>query len=279
MRVARWNGSTWLDIGRHALDQIVDAQGQTTARDLSIASDRKGGMWLLRRASKQRGSELAIARWDGTEWTAVPSPGGPQSKDPNVWSASMIVRNDAPIVAWSQADASENHYLYVSEWSAGNRWTARISGLHLVEGFSNVTDVKLALGAGHSLLVSWDEPGKDKRSTRMVQAYACAAGEMPLTPPASIVERDTWPTTVDQAARQIAGALNEESKALVRGTKKEELFRYNFDWGMGIRNALGLWRGNDKLLDSCGNGTKADPESCSAVIIEAVWTVLQAPKL
>jgi hypothetical protein len=47
---------------------------------------------------------------------------------------------------------------------------------------------------------------------------------------------------------------------------------------MGIRNSLGLWRGNDKLLASCGFGAKADPEACSMVIIEAVWTLLQAQK-
>ena len=69
----------------------------------------------------------------------------------------MILRNDAPIVAWSQSDATDNHHLFVSEWAAGDRWTARLSGLHLVEGVSNVTDVRLAAGDGQTLFVSWDE--------------------------------------------------------------------------------------------------------------------------
>jgi len=47
---------------------------------------------------------------------------------------------------------------------------------------------------------------------------------------------------------------------------------------MGIRNSLGLWRGNEKLLESCGQGKRVHPDECSMVIIEAVWTILQAPE-
>jgi hypothetical protein len=95
----------------------------------------------------------------------------------------------------------------------------------------------------------------------------------------STVERDTWPTTVDEAARRIVEALDNESKARVRATSKDQLIQYHEGWGMGIRNSLGLWRGNEKLLESCGRGKRVDPERCSMVIIEAVWTLLQtSPK-
>jgi hypothetical protein len=149
--------------------------------------------------------------------------------------------------------------------------------VHLVEGVSNVMDVKLAAADGRSFFVSWDEPGKDKRNTRMIQVYSCAPGETPASPPTSIVERDTWPTTVDEAARRIVAQLDDKSKELVRATAKEQLIKFYSDWGRGIRNGLGLWRGNKKLLESCGRGTKADPEACSMVIIETVWTLLQRP--
>jgi hypothetical protein len=82
---------------------------------------------------------------------------------------------------------------------------------------------------------------------------------------------------VDEAARQIVAALDDESKVRVRATKRDQLIEYNFGWGMGIRNSLGLWRGNDKLLESCGRGMRIGPEECSMVIIEAVWTLLQTP--
>jgi hypothetical protein len=280
VRVARWDGSTWRDIGRDTLEKIVATQGPTVLREISLAVDTRGHAWVLRLAAKEsRGASLTLARWDGRGWTVVPAPRGPAGKDSTVWSASMILRNDAPIVAWSQSDATDNHHLYVSEWAASDRWTARLSGLHLVEGISNVTDVRLTAGDRRTLFVSWDEPGTDKRRTRLVQAYACAAGETASSPPKSNVERDTWPTTVDEAAGRIVGELDFESKERVRSTKKDQLAQYYyFGWGTGIRNSLGLWRGNEKLLESCGGGKKADPEACSMVIIETVWTLLQAPK-
>lgn len=279
VRVVRWNGSTWVDVGRDTLKGISAAQGRSLAREISLGAGSNGHVWVLRLARKSRpGSALALARWDGTSWNEVPAPRGPEGKDSTAWSASMILRNDAPTVAWSQADATDNHLLYVSEWAPGNRWTARLSGLHLVEGISEVTDVQVAAADGGSLFVSWDEPGKDQRSTRVVHAYPCAPGETPAAPLKSTVERDTWPTTVDEAARLIAGELDDESKARVRTTKKDQLIEFHHGWGTGIRNSLGLWRGNEKLLESCGRGKKVHPDDCSMVIIEAVWTLLQAPK-
>jgi hypothetical protein len=279
LRVARWDGAKWLDVGRRSLDKIVAAQGATATREVSIAIDGKGHVWVLRLASRQPGNAaIALTRWDGAEWASIAPPSGPAGKDSTAWSGAMIMRNDAPVIAWSQANETDNRHLYVSERTAVDRWSPVVSGLHLVEGVSNVDDVKLVAGAGRNLFVTWDEPGKDNRSTRGVELYPCATGEKPSSPPTSIVERDTWPTTVDEAARRIAGALNAESRERVRTTKKEQLIQYHHDWGMGIRNSLGLWRGNEKLLLSCGGGKPTHPDDCSMVIIEAVWTLLQAQK-
>jgi hypothetical protein len=126
-----------------------------------------------------------------------------------------------------------------------------------------------------SFFVSWDEGGKDDRRTRLVQAYACAHGETPAAPPKSEVERDTWPTTVDEAARRIFVELDAKSKERLHSTGKRDLISYLDGWGTGIRNAFGLWRGNEKLLASCGHGKRAGPEECSMVIMEAVWTLVQ----
>jgi hypothetical protein len=140
---------------------------------------------------------------------------------------------------------------------------------------SNVSDVGLARGDQDSFFVAWDEGGDDGRRTRLVQAYACAAGESPATPQASVVERDTWPPTVEAAARRIAASLDDQSRARVRSTKKGDLILFHHGWGTGIRNSLGLWRGNDKLLASCGHGKPVHPDDCSMVNIEAVWALLQ----
>lgn len=277
VRVARWNGSAWRDVGRESLEKVIAVQGTTAMRELSLSLDSKGRAWVLRLAHQPSGPELALARWDVDRWMAVPQASGPRGTPAKVWSASMILQRDAPLVAWSQTDPTDNHHLYVSTWAMGDVWTSQLSDLHLVEGVSNVMDVKLAAGDGRSFFVSWDEPGKDKRNTRMIQAYVCAPGETPASPPASIVERDTWPTTVDEAARRLVAQLDDKSKELVRTTAKDQLIRFYEGWGRGIRNSLGLWRGNEKLLESCGRGKKVDPEACSMVIIEAVWTLLQAP--
>jgi hypothetical protein len=168
--------------------------------------------------------------------------------------------------------------VFLAEWAAADRWITRLSGLHLVEGVSNVRDVRLVAGDRDTFFVSWDEPGNDWRRTRLVHAYPCAPGETPAAPPKSTVERDTWPTTVDEAARRIVAALDNESKARLRALSDDQLIQYHFSLGMGIRNSYGLWRGNDKLLESCGHGdgAKVDPDACSGIIIEAVWRLLHA---
>jgi hypothetical protein len=86
-----------------------------------------------------------------------------------------------------------------------------------------------------------------------------------------------WPATVQEAAQRVASELDAQSKERVRTTKKDDLIQYHFGWGMGIRNQFGLWRGNHKLLNSCGNGEAIHPDECSMIIIEAVWTLLQSP--
>jgi hypothetical protein len=274
LRVARWDGSAWLDVGRDALQKLAAAKGSTARPSLVV--DGMGRAWVLWLASKrERESSLALARWDGASWTGVPEPRTPGGREATVWSAAMILRGGVPIVGWSQSDETDNHRLYAAEWVAGDRWRARLSGLHVVEGVSDVRDLRLAAGDERSFFVSWDEQGKDGRRTRLVQAYTCPAGETPARPPKSEVERDTWPTTVDEAARRIASELNDDAKARVRGTKSDQLIQYHHGWGTGIRNSLGLWRGNEKLLESCGQGKRVHPDDCSMIIIEAVWTLLQ----
>jgi hypothetical protein len=276
LRITRWDGSAWRDIGREALQEL--AAGAGSAAQPSLVVDGKGMAWVFWLASKgPHESSLVLARWDGTRWTGVSVPRAPGGKDATVWSADLILRDDAPIVAWSQSDGRDNHRLYASEWMAGDRWTPLISGLHLIEGVSNVNDVRLALGDAQSFFFSWDEIGKDSRRTRLVQAYLCEAGESPSSPPKSVAERDIWPTSVDEAAREIARDLDDDSKARVRSTKKDDLIQYHHGWGTGIRNSLGLWRGNEKLLKSCGQGKVVHPDDCSMIIIEAVWRLLQGP--
>jgi len=97
--------------------------------------------------------------------------------------------------------------------------------------------------------------------------HAVAAESDPLPP-------EKWPTTLSDAVTYITERLSEDDKRLLRETKKSDLARFHHGWGMGIRNGFGLWRGNDKLIESaCGK--PCHPDDASMVIMEAVWAALQ----
>jgi hypothetical protein len=101
----------------------------------------------------------------------------------------------------------------------------------------------------------------------MVNSARAQEEEEPLGP-------DKWPTTVEATVADLLSALSEESKKTIRETKKDDLIMFHHGWGTGIRNHYGLWRGNDKLIESaCGK--PCHPDDASMVIIEAVWASLQ----
>jgi hypothetical protein len=85
---------------------------------------------------------------------------------------------------------------------------------------------------------------------------------------------EKWPTTLSDAVKHITERLSEDDKRLLRETTKAGLIKFHHGWGTGIRNGFGLWRGNDKLIQSaCGN--PCHPDNASMVIMEAVWAALQ----
>lgn len=80
--------------------------------------------------------------------------------------------------------------------------------------------------------------------------------------------RGRWPQTVEEAVTRILSQMSVANKEQVRATPKKDLTRFHHGWGTGIRNAFGLWAGNQALLDDC---RRSHPDSASMVIIEAVW--------
>ncbi|HSY40504.1 MAG TPA: DUF6794 domain-containing protein [Polyangia bacterium] len=276
LRVARWAGTSWSDVGEKSLSEIV-AQNGGQASTSSLAVDATGHAWVgwiapVLELGRRRGRRLALARWGGATWGYVSPPRGPAGKDGTlVGTPRIVLRNGSPIIAWSQADETENDHLFVAEWAGDARWERRLSAMHLVAGVSRVLELRLEAGDSNAIFVAWDERGDDDRRTRLIRAYDCPQGETPAAPPKAVVPRDTWPTTVDEAARQIIGRLDEKSKDRLRKDEKKNLIRYHLGWGMGIRNSFGLWQGNTKLLESCGGGKPIHPDDCSMIIIEAVW--------
>lgn len=84
------------------------------------------------------------------------------------------------------------------------------------------------------------------------------------------------PQTVDQAVDLLLTELNDEDKAAIRAMSKSDLIDLHFSLGMHIRNAFGLWQGNEALLRSCrGAGGYIHPDDAGMVIIEALWRRLR----
>ncbi len=83
-----------------------------------------------------------------------------------------------------------------------------------------------------------------------------------------------WPKTLEEAVNQILLLMCDKDKEIIKNTPKEDLIRFYHGWGIGMRNEFGLWRGNKKLLASCGS-TGMHPDDASMVIIEAVREKLQ----
>ncbi len=57
-----------------------------------------------------------------------------------------------------------------------------------------------------------------------------------------------WPHTIDKAMDRLLHELPDEDKERLRALSASDLIDLHFSLGMYIRNAFGLWQGNDSLL-------------------------------
>jgi len=86
------------------------------------------------------------------------------------------------------------------------------------------------------------------------------------------------PQTVAEAVDQLVEGLDERSMSRVKFTPEDDLIGFHMGWGRSIRNSFGLWGRNELLLRDCDRRAgqrHIHPESCSQLIIEAVWERLQ----
>lgn len=95
-----------------------------------------------------------------------------------------------------------------------------------------------------------------------------------------------WPKTIEEAAQFTLRALSEDIRTQLKATPKSEVSTgFHFSLGGWIRNNLGLYRGNQILLDECSTVFRAlfdlpdilplHADSASTLIIVAVWELLQ----
>ena len=91
-------------------------------------------------------------------------------------------------------------------------------------------------------------------------------------------QQNALPETVDAAVRLLQSLVPEDEQARIAQMAETELVMLDFGLGSWIRNNLGLWHGNQALLDATG---EEHPDDASTVIIRAFWTKLcdQCPKV
>jgi len=82
------------------------------------------------------------------------------------------------------------------------------------------------------------------------------------------------PRTLQEATALLISEFPAADREYVLGMPEQDLIQFHFSWGVGIRNGLGLWRGNKELLRSCGS-VRMHPDEASGVIIHAVWKTLR----
>ena len=91
-------------------------------------------------------------------------------------------------------------------------------------------------------------------------------------------QRNDLPETVDAAVRLLQSLVPEDEQARIAQMAETELVMLDFGLGQWIRNNLGLWQGNQVLLNATG---EAHPDDASSVIVRAFWVRLcdQRPKV
>ena len=84
--------------------------------------------------------------------------------------------------------------------------------------------------------------------------------------------RKAWPATIDEAVGVVIAALSDDERASIAALEQAELIGLHFGMGAWIRNNLGLWKGNDALMQAIRERDQAvHPDDASIVIVEAVW--------
>lgn len=87
------------------------------------------------------------------------------------------------------------------------------------------------------------------------------------------------PETVEEAVDYLQAHIAGNYEIPLLTTKKEDLDELQFSLGNFTKGALGLWSGNEALIEACrvASGNKdIDVDDASMLIITLLWEKLQA---
>ncbi len=86
------------------------------------------------------------------------------------------------------------------------------------------------------------------------------------------MNKSALPETVEQAVRLLKSIIAKDEQDKIAAMPESDLVMLHMELGQWIRNNMGLWQGNERLLAATG---ERDPDDASGVIIQAFWQVLQ----
>ncbi len=86
------------------------------------------------------------------------------------------------------------------------------------------------------------------------------------------MNESSLPETIDQALRLLKSLIAKDEQDKIVAMPENDLVMLHMGLGQWIRNTMGLWQGNDRLLAATG---EQDHDDASGVIIQAFWQGLQ----
>ncbi len=86
------------------------------------------------------------------------------------------------------------------------------------------------------------------------------------------MDESALPETIEQALRLLKSLIEKGEQDKIAVMPEIDLVMLHMGLGQWIRNTMGLWQGNIRLLAATG---QQDPDDASGVIIQAFWQVLQ----
>ncbi len=90
------------------------------------------------------------------------------------------------------------------------------------------------------------------RRVRWVEGLATAVRGTREATGVSNSDQEKQPATVEEAARLVLSWLEPEDRAqFVAAVEKDDLISLHFGLALAVRNRLGLWGSNEKLLMDC----------------------------
>ncbi len=87
------------------------------------------------------------------------------------------------------------------------------------------------------------------------------------------MDESSLPETIEQAVRLLKSLIEKSEQDKIAAVPESDLVMLHMELGQWIRNTMGLWQGNIRLLAAATG--QQDPDDASGVIIQAFWQVLQ----